>query len=71
MLTGDTSVKYDKWWLDDRPAREGTKFDNLTSQYGLKQILKEPIHISGDHRSCIHLIFTSQTNLCHSVTNLV
>lgn len=46
MLIGDTSVKYDKQWLDDRPAWEGTNFDNLTSQDGLKLILKEPIRFS-------------------------
>ena len=41
----------------------GAKLDNLTFQYGLTQLLKEPTHISDSYRSCIDLIFTSQPNL--------
>ena len=44
-------------------SHEGSKTDGLTSQLGLEQIIKEPIHIIGDSSSCIDLIFTTQPNL--------
>ena len=35
----------------------------MTSWYGPKQFLREPIHILGSQRSCVNLIFMSQPNL--------
>ena len=54
------------------------KITNLTSHYGLKQIINEPTHIRNNSSSCIDLVFTSQPNLImesgvhssHSPTNL-
>ena len=42
---------------------EGSKTERTTSQFGLKQITKELIHIIGDSSSFIYLIFTTQPNL--------
>ena len=37
--------------------------ENITSQFGLQQIINEPTHILGNSSLCIDLIFTSQPNL--------
>ena len=63
VITGDFNAKSNKWCSTDKTTPEGAKLDNLTSQYGLTQLLKEPTHISDNYRSCIDLIFTSQPNL--------
>ena len=47
----------------DGATTEGIKLDNMTSWYGPKQFLREPIHILGSQRSCVNLIFMSQPNL--------
>ena len=39
------------------------KQTNLTSQYGLKQIINQPTHIRNNSSSSIDLLFTSQANL--------
>ena len=44
--------------LINRTTEEGTKLDNMVSQYELKQILTDPTHISKSHTSCTGLIFT-------------
>ena len=49
--------------IKHKTTPEGTKVDNLTSQYGLTQLLKEPTYISDNCRPCIDLIFTSQHTL--------
>ena len=63
VIIGDFNAKFNKWCSTDKTTPEGAKLDNLTSQYGLTQLLKEPTHISDSYRSCIDLIFTSQPNL--------
>ena len=49
--------------IKHKTTPEGAKVDNLTSQYGLTKLLKEPTYLSDNCRSCIDLIFTSQHNL--------
>ena len=63
VIIGDFNAKFNKSCPTDKTIPEEAKFDNLTSQYGLTQLLKEPTHISHNYRSCIDLIFTSLTNL--------
>ena len=63
LLLNLINAKFIKWCSTDETTPEGTKLDNVTSQYGLTQILKEPTDISDNYRSCIDLIFTSQPNL--------
>ena len=46
------------------PASKGIlAIENVTSQFGLEQAIKEPTHILDNSSSCINLIFTSQANL--------
>ena len=56
-------MKHNKRWSNDKMTTNGTIIDSMTSQNRPRQILKEPIHISGSHIYCIDFIFTSQPNL--------
>ena len=60
VIIGDFNAKFNKWCSTDKTTPERAKLDNLTSQYGLTRLLKEPTQISDNYRSCIDLIFTSQ-----------
>ena len=62
VITRDFNANINKWCSTNKTTPEGAKLDNLTSQYGLTQLLKEPTHISDNYRSCIDLFFTSQPN---------
>ena len=63
VTIGDFNAKFNKWWSTDKARPEGAKPDNLTSQSGQTQLLKEPTRFSDNYRSIINLIFTSQPNL--------
>ena len=63
VIIEDFNAKSNKWRFTDKTTPQGAKLDNLTSQYGLTQLLKEPTYISDNYKSCIDLIFTSQPNL--------
>ena len=43
FIIGDFNAKFNKWCSTDKTTPEGTKLDSLTPQYGLTQLLKEPI----------------------------
>ena len=60
---GDFNIKLSKRYKNDKTTTEGSKKANLTSQYGLKQIINQPTHILKNSSSCIDLLFTSQANL--------
>ena len=47
----------------DKTSLEGDAIENLTSQFGLQQVVKELRHILDTSSLCIDLIFTSQPNL--------
>ena len=63
IALGDFNVKSSQWYKNDKTTTEGSKIANLTSQYGLKQIINQPTHILNNSSSCIDLLFTSQPNL--------
>ena len=63
LITGDINVKSSSWWSDDIDAVEGTRFESITSYYGLHQIINEPTHILPSSAFCIDLISTNQPNL--------
>ena len=63
VIIWDFNAKFNKSCSTDETTHKATRLDNLTSQYGLTQLLKEPTDISDNFRSCIDLIFTSQPNL--------
>ena len=63
VLIGDLNAKSKNWYFLDKTSHEGIEIENVTVQFGLQQIIKEPTHISNTSSSCIDLIFTSQPNL--------
>ena len=62
-LIRDLNAKSKNWYSHDRTSHEGIEIENVTAQFGLQQIIKEPTSISNTSSSCIDLIFTSQPNL--------
>ena len=63
IIIGDFNAKFNKWCSTNKTTPERVKLDDLTCQYRLTQLLKEPTHISDHYRSCADLIFISQPNL--------
>ena len=63
MLIGDLNVKSKKLYFHNNSSHKGYAVKNVTAQFGLQQIIKEPTHISNTSSSCIYLIFMSQPNL--------
>ena len=59
----DFNAKSNNWICQDKTSFEGDAIKNLTSQFGLHQMIKEPTHILDTSSYCIDLIFTSQPNL--------
>ena len=63
LITGDFDARCNRWWENDSNNTEGVTIDNLTSAYGLKQLIAEPTHILPTSSSCIDLLFTNQSNM--------
>ena len=63
LVLGDFNAKLSRWHDKDSSTSEGISVENITSQFGLHQIINEPTHILENSSSCIDLIFTSQPNL--------
>ena len=63
IIFGDFNAKLSSWNVNDPDTFEGKKIDELTSSYGLSQIISEPTHILPTSSSCIDLIFCNQPNL--------
>ena len=59
----DFNAKLSQWHDKDSSTSEGILIENITSQFGLHEIINEPTHILEDLSSCIELIFTLQPNL--------
>ena len=63
VVLGDFNAKSKHWCNQDSTNFEGISIKNVTSQFGLSQIITEATHILGSSSSCIDLIFTTQPNL--------
>ena len=63
MLIGESNAKSKDWYSHDKSSHEGNEIENVTAQFGLQQIIKDPTHMSNTSSSSIELIFTSQPNL--------
>ena len=59
----DFNAKSSSWFCHNKTNFEGDKTENLTSQFGLHQVIKEPTHILDTSPLCNDLIITSQPNL--------
>ena len=63
FLFSVTLMQTEGWYPLGKTTCEGNRIDGYTSQFGLKQLLHEPINITRERSPCIDLIFASQTNL--------
>ena len=63
IITGDFNCRSTQWWQNNSENNEGRLFEPITADLGLHQLISEPIHLLGDSKSCIDLIFTDQPNL--------
>ena len=63
VLLGDFNSKSSNWCKNDVTTAEGKAIENISSQFGLHQMINEPTYILESSSSCIELIFTSQSNL--------
>ena len=63
VAMGDFNAKSSNWFCQDKTNFEGDAIENLTSQFGLHQVIKEPTHILDTSFSFIDLIFTSRAAL--------
>ena len=63
MTIGNFSTKSRNWYRQEKTSFEEHATENLTSLFGLHQVIKEPIHILDTSSLCIDFIFTSQPNL--------
>ena len=63
VVLGDFNSTMKGWYQNDMATFEGSKIDIETSEFSLRQIVKELTHIQLFATSCIDLIFTSQPNL--------
>ena len=57
------NAKRRHWYSQDTNTFEEISIDNVASQFGLHQIIKEPLHIPENSSSCIDLVFTSLPTL--------
>ena len=63
VVNDDFKVKSSNWYCRYKSTLEGDTVNDITKQYGLHQVFREPTHTLDNASSCIDLIFTSQPNL--------
>ena len=63
ILLGDFNAKSKSWSVNDTTTKESTLMENVTSLYGMKQLISASTHILQDSSIYIDLIFVNQTNL--------
>ena len=63
VVLGDFNVKSNLWCKSDKTSCEDSKIEDITSQFGLQQIVNESTHHTRNSSSCIDLIFASKPNL--------
>ena len=63
MAIRDFNAESYNWFCQDKTIFERDAIENLTSQFGLHQVIKEQTLLIDTSSSCTDLIFTSQPNL--------
>ena len=51
------------WHSLGKTTYESTRMDDITSEFGIEQLIHEFVHITGENPSCIDYIFSYQPNL--------
>ena len=63
VLIGDFKAKSKHWCSQNNTNFEGITIEDVTSHFGLSQLIKEATHSLESSSSCIDLIFTTQPNI--------
>ena len=63
VLLGNFNAKSGNWCKNDIATTECKAIENISSKFGLHEIINEPTHILESPSLCIDLIFISQPNL--------
>ena len=63
VVISDFNVKWKTWYSQDTPRFQGIIIENLTSIFGLSQIINKATHILESSSSYIDFIFTAKRNL--------
>ena len=63
ILPGDFNAKSKSWSINDTTSEECTILENLTSLYGMKQLIYDPNHILQHSSSYTDLVFVNQPNV--------
>ena len=63
IILGDFNAKLSSWNSTDIDSLQGISINDITSSYGLTQMISEPTHILPNSSSCIDLIFCNQSNM--------
>ena len=63
VAIGDFNAKTKFWYCKDNTTSQEKAIENVASQFGLYQVIKEPTHVLHNSSSGIDLIFASQPNL--------
>ena len=57
-VLGDFNAKSNNWCKNDITSHKGIMIGSATSNYALRQLIREAAHIVNSSSSCICLIFT-------------
>ena len=60
---GGFNAKSCNWYSHDKTSFKSRTIESISSQFGLHQLINEPIHLLQNSSSCIDLIFTLQPNI--------
>ena len=63
VLLAALNAKSSNWCKNDITTIEGKAMENISSQFGLQQVIIEPTYVLESSSACIDVIFTSQSNL--------
>ena len=63
LLLGEFNVKSSNWCKNDITTIEGEAIENISSQFGLHQVINEPKHILQSSSPSFDLIFPSLPKL--------
>ena len=66
----DMNCHQQEWWAGDNDDTQGNLLNEIITSENLFQLVNEPTHIVGPHRSCIDLVITDQPNLVNNCSVL-
>ena len=65
ILLGKFNAKSKSWTVNNTTTEEDTILENLSSFYGMKQLISAPTHTLQHSTSCIDLIFVNHAKLSY------